>query len=197
MSESAIFEKKRLDDDGNGSGISRTSQVMMRLAQHCKKNCLLTLQHGPLSARRELGRLTQADGPEGPTTPVVTTGSREKLDYISRFAHIILAPVHAILLCIVPMKKTSNCDSTKQQSSSRPQWVQPRLFLRSFKKKRPNCACHLCYASALHRGHAKYFKSLTCHQNRGHATHSMYVSSLHKGPCKILCAKKERANDSM
>ena len=27
----------------------------------------------------------------------------------------------------------------------------------------------LC-ASALHRGHAKYFKSLTCRQNRGHAT---------------------------
>ena len=48
------------------------------------------------------GRLTQADGPEGPTAPVVTTGSTQKLDHISRFA-----PVHAILLCI--NKKFWNC----------------------------------------------------------------------------------------
>ena len=48
------------------------------------------------------GRLTQI-------APVVTTGisvvRKKKLDYISRFAHIILAPVHAILHCIVPKKK--------------------------------------------------------------------------------------------
>ena len=54
----------------------------------------------------------------------------------------------------------------------------------------------LC-VSALHRGHAKYFKSLTCHQNRGHATlllekRGMYVSSLHKGPRKISLRKKKK-----
>ena len=125
------------------------------------------------------GRLTQVDGPEGPIAPVVTTGIsvvREKLDYISRFAHIILAPVHAILLCIVPKKKFLELylrrgranpfcivrgtavhgvlfagqdgdpqDSTKQQSSSRPRWVQLNTGSPIIQKKNaPNCACHLC-----------------------------------------------------
>ena len=59
----------------------------------------------PLAGQAQAcGRLTQVDGPEGPTAPVVTTGStQKKLDYIS----IILAPVHAILLCI--KKKSPNC----------------------------------------------------------------------------------------
>ena len=51
-----------------------------------KKNCLLTLQHGPLSARRELqshplagqaqacGRLTKGGSAGGPMAPIVTTG---------------------------------------------------------------------------------------------------------------------------
>ena len=54
------------------------------------------------------GRLTQVDGPEGPIAPVVTTGyyfcSKKNLDYISRFMHIIFAPVRAILLCIIPIQ---------------------------------------------------------------------------------------------
>ena len=33
---------------------------------------------------------------------------KKKLDYISRFVHVILAPVHAILLCIDQARNSSN-----------------------------------------------------------------------------------------
>ena len=74
------LQKAESDDDDDGNGISRRSQVMMRQAPHRKrKNFLLTLQHGPLSTRRELqshplarqaqdcGRLTRPmeRGPDG------------------------------------------------------------------------------------------------------------------------------------
>ena len=62
----------------------------------------------------------------------------------------------------------------------------------------------LC-VSSLHRGHAKCFKSLTCHQKTGamllfFKKNSMYVSYLHKRPCKNSLRKKkkeQRATDSM
>ena len=41
---------------GNGNGISRRSQVMMRQAQHHKKNCMITLQHGPLVLAESFNR---------------------------------------------------------------------------------------------------------------------------------------------
>ena len=34
--------------------------------------------------------------------------TKKKLDYISRFVHVILVPVHAILLCIVQARNSSN-----------------------------------------------------------------------------------------
>ena len=81
------------------------------------------MQHGPLSARGELqshplagqaqacGHPTQVDGPGPDGTcrghwliPLLT----KKIDYISRFVHVILAPVHAILLCIIQARNSSN-----------------------------------------------------------------------------------------
>ena len=82
------------------------------------------MQHGPLSARGELqshplagqaqacGHPTQVDGPGARwhlSWPLAdTTAHKKKLDYISRFVHVILAPVHAILLCIVQARNSSN-----------------------------------------------------------------------------------------
>ena len=48
------------------------------------------------------GSLTQADGRRDHW--LLHLLKKKKLDYISRFVHIILAPVHAVLLCIVPKK---------------------------------------------------------------------------------------------
>ena len=82
------------------------------------------MQHGLLSARGELqshplagqaqacGRPTQVDGPGGPDgtcrghclIPLL----KKEIDYISRFVHVILAPVHAILLCIIQARNSSN-----------------------------------------------------------------------------------------
>ena len=77
----ARHSKQKQHDDDVVNGISRRSQVMMRQAQHYhKKKTAQQLQHGPLSARRELqshplagqaqacGRLTKggwAGGPDG------------------------------------------------------------------------------------------------------------------------------------
>ena len=99
------------------------------------------------------------------------------------------------------------------------------IFLYRSTERSTNCACHPCAramqffyriekknmpksfhqyptflelcVSALHRSHAKYFKSLTCHQNRGHATllhQKKTVCTCHpctKGHAKFLCAKKK------
>ena len=82
------------------------------------------MQHGPLSARGEpqshplagqaqaCGRSTQVDRPGGPDgtcrghwlIPLL----KKKIDYISRFVHVILAPVHAILLCIIQAGNSPN-----------------------------------------------------------------------------------------
>ena len=56
----------------------------------------------------------------------------------------------------------------------------------------------LC-VSSLHRGHAKCFKTLTCHQNRGHATllPKKTVCTCHpctKGHAIFLCARKNAAH---
>ena len=37
-----------------------------------------------------------------------TTAQKKKNDYISRFVHVILTPVHAILLCIIQARNSSN-----------------------------------------------------------------------------------------
>ena len=83
------------------------------------------MQHRPLSARGELrshplagqaqacGRLTKGGWAGGArwhlSWPLAdTTAQKKKLDYISRFVHVILAPVHAILLCIVQARNSSN-----------------------------------------------------------------------------------------
>ena len=46
-----------------------------------------------LDKLRPAGASQKAEGPEGPMAPIVTTGchhdSKKKLDYISRFAHIL------------------------------------------------------------------------------------------------------------
>ena len=62
------------------------------------------------SRTRWLDKLRPAGAPHrwmgrgGPMAPVVATGwyhcSKKKNDYISRLVHVILVPVHAILLCI-------------------------------------------------------------------------------------------------
>ena len=82
-----------------------------------------SMQHGPLSARGELqshplagqaqacGHPTQVDGRGARwhlSWPLADTTAQKKLDYISRFVHVILAPVHAILLCIVQARNSSN-----------------------------------------------------------------------------------------
>ena len=74
-------------------------RIMKRQSQH--KTTGQPLWHGPLSARCELhshplaeqalacGRLTKAEGPEGPMAPIVTTGcSTEK----TRIVRVILVP---------------------------------------------------------------------------------------------------------
>ena len=74
------------------------------------------MQHGPLSARGELQSHPLLDKLRPAGTPhrwmsrgarwhlswplADTTAQKKKNDYISRFVHVILVPVHAILLCI-------------------------------------------------------------------------------------------------
>ena len=73
-----------------------------------------------------------------------------------------------------------------------------QFFYRIEKGAMPNLSTNtyileLC-VSALHRGHAKHFKSLTCHQNRGHAAlQKKRVCTCHpctKGHAKFLCAEQ-------
>ena len=76
------------DDGPQWSGISRESKYHDEA--NSSRNCRPTLWHRPLSARGDLqshplvgpaqafGRLTQAEGPEGPMAPVATTGSYKK-----------------------------------------------------------------------------------------------------------------------
>ena len=40
--------------------------------------------------------------------PLADTTAQKKKDYVSRFVHVILAPVHAILLCIIQARNSSN-----------------------------------------------------------------------------------------
>ena len=40
--------------------------------------------------------------------PLADTTAQKENDYISRFVHVILAPVHAILLCIIQARNSSN-----------------------------------------------------------------------------------------
>ena len=56
------------------------------------------------------GRLTKAEGPEGPIAPVVTTGGYSWDRRATFLSRVILAPgSHANLLCVVQTKKNSNC----------------------------------------------------------------------------------------
>ena len=163
-------------DDGHGNGISRKSQDEAGRVLR-KKNCLLTLQHGPLSARRELqshplagqaqacGRLTKggrAGGPDGTYRDHRRFHRRKK-----SFSHVILA-LGAMLICSVSFHGTSsNC-------ACRP--CAPGRLHRTTKKKN---ACHPCT------------RAMQIHPKSVTTFLELYVSSLHRGPALLhnsICA---------
>ena len=78
----------------------------------------------PLAGQAQAcGRLTQADGPEGPVAPVVTTG------------------------CYHCSKKKTNLTTLLDSCASSLRRAMP-VFSVSFKKKK-NCACHPCAGAML------------------------------------------------
>ena len=112
-----------------------------------KRNYPFTVQHGPLSARGErqshplagqaqaCGHPTQVEGPGGADG---TCRGQWLIPLLkkTRFVHVILAPVHAILLCVAPSENSSKLCSSLRRGRASPHRVDIVRDLQPFNHSR-------------------------------------------------------------